>query len=93
MRTPLKYASLAELRGAIRERRLIQFHHGGDPFLAEPYEVRVSKRTGSFGVLCFVLEGPTGESWQELRYAGMRELAVLATSFKPRMPEARGLHR
>lgn len=84
MATALKYAEMSDLRKAIATRKQIRFVCSGLHYLAEPHAIENSRRTCSFEVVLWILDGPGGPGWKTVRFYQMREMEVLREGFLPR---------
>ncbi len=80
----LSYASLDEVRHAIRERRLIQFKYRKMDVIAEPHLLGNAIKTRAL-VLCGWQLSPE-EGWQHFRFAEMRDASVLRETFRHTRP-------
>ena len=83
----LPYATLDDVREAIRERRLIRFTYRKNRVVAEPHLLGSARRTHAFVICAWQLPQGEGkgegsaEGWEHFRYAEMRDLEVLEESF------------
>lgn len=79
----LPYATLDDVREAIRERRLIRFTYRKNRVVAEPHLLGSARRTHAFVICAWQLGEDEGsaEGWEHFRYAEMRDLEVLEESF------------
>lgn len=82
----LRYASLVDLREAVRLGRRIRFIAAHVCYTGEPHMLFSSGRTGALHLLMWV-ESPDEASagWRKFAYSSMRSLEVLRTNF-PRRP-------
>lgn len=81
------YASLLELRTAIRLRKKVRFTHRGSPYEVEPQALRHAIRTGALVLDAWVTAGDE-PGWKSFRYCDLRDLEVLNLAFVPRtLPE------
>lgn len=74
------YASLEDIRHAIRDRRLIRFVPEGQTYVAEPHLLGHARRTGAFVLLAWTRE--PREGWQCFRYPSLRDLLPLEERFE-----------
>lgn len=74
------YASLDDIRAAIRSRRHLAFSYERDTFhTVEPYLLGRVRRTGA---IALVAKRPEGE-WQTFRYCYIHSLEVCRETFEP----------
>ena len=76
--SPLPYASLDEIRQAIRARRAVSFRHKDQAILLEPYALVLSPRYGAFVLIGRVIAENRIEFY---RYAEIRGLQVTEEGF------------
>jgi predicted DNA-binding transcriptional regulator YafY len=79
----LPYASLDEVRRAIRERRILTFRYRKQQVTVEPHLLGNARKTHAFVMLAWSLEPLEG--WDHYRFAEMRDLELLGRTF----PKAR----
>ena len=77
------YASLLELRAAIRFRKVVRFVHKGHSYTVEPQALRNAVRTGALVLDAWVQAG-ADPGWKTFRYCEIRDLQVLNQAFVPR---------
>lgn len=89
MSTPLPYASLHDLRTAIRQNQPVTFNFRGAHWTVEPHQLAQAPRTDAIVLQGWVREGPLAECWAVFRYSDMRALKILPQRFTPRPMPAR----
>jgi hypothetical protein len=82
----LKYASLAELRRAIRESRAIRFVYKGKSYEADPHFLESAPITHALYLSAWISGGSGGwpPGWRKFRYSEMRAMEILHFKFTPR---------
>jgi hypothetical protein len=89
-----KYASMADLRGAIRHYRVIRFTYEGASYIVEPHQLERNPLTGTYELQAWTRSSPGGGNpgWMMFHYWGIRALVVLPDTFLPRVRETAGGH-
>lgn len=75
----LPYASLSDVRSAIRSRRIVRFYYRKTLVVAEPYLLGNFRKTHAL-VLNAWKTAPE-EGWELFRFSEMRDVEILAETF------------